>query len=117
MGLDRVALLLLEQAASAGDSGIDVFIASMSDVARVQALLLGEQLRDQFQHVRVQVHCGEGKFKAQLKKADQSGAQVALILGEDEVKSGEITVKNLRDGSDQYRITANDLARVIDSIE
>ena len=116
MGLDRLALLMLEQHTAPGDSGIDIFIASMGDVARAQALLLGEQLRDQFQDVRVQVHCGDGKFKAQLKKADQSGAQVALILGEDEVKAGEITVKNLRDGSDQYRITGKGLAKIIDSI-
>jgi histidyl-tRNA synthetase len=117
MGLDRVALLMLEQQATTGDTGIDVYIASMGEVARVQALLLGEQLRDRFQQARVQVHCGEGKFKAQLKKADQSGARIALILGEDEIRSGEITVKNLRDGSDQYRITEKDLARVMDSIE
>jgi histidyl-tRNA synthetase len=116
MGLDRVALLMLEQDAAADESGIDVFVASMGELARAQALLLGEQLRDQFQHVRVQVHCGDGKFKAQLKKADQSGAQVALILGEDEVRSGQITVKNLRDGSDQYPISANNLGKVIDSI-
>jgi len=117
MGLDRLALLMLEQNTTAGDSGIDVFIASMGDVARAQALLLGEQLRDQFQDVRIQVHCGDGKFKAQLKRADQSGAQVALILGEDEVQAGEITVKNLRDGSEQYRVTGKDLANVIDSIK
>ncbi|MDK1022618.1 MAG: histidine--tRNA ligase [Gammaproteobacteria bacterium] len=116
MGLDRLALLMLEQTDTAGGSGIDVFIASMGDAARARALLLGEQLRDQFQDVRVQVHCGGGKFKAQLKKADQSGAQIALILGEDEVKAGEITVKNLRDESDQYRITGKNLDKVIDKI-
>lgn len=116
MGLDRLALLILEQKNPPGDSGIDVFIASMGGIARAQALLLGEKLRDQFQEVRVQVHCGNGKFKAQLKKADQSGAQIALILGEDEVEAGEISVKNLRDESVQYRITNKDLARVIDSI-
>ena len=82
--------------------------------ARAHALLIGEQLRNQFRDLKTQVHCGGGKFKAQLKRADQSGAQLALILGEDELQTGEITVKNLRDGSDQYRIKEKDLHKAID---
>jgi len=81
MGLDRVALLLLEQGAAPSESETDVFIVSTEDVARAHALLIGEQLRNQFRDLKIQVHCGGGKFKAQLKRADQSGAQLALILG------------------------------------
>ena len=44
------------------------------------------------------VHCGDGKFKSQLKKADASGASLALILGEEEISSGTIGVKSLRTG-------------------
>lgn len=50
----------------------------------------------------VLVHCGAGKFKAQMKKADASGAELALILGEDEVAAGTVSVKSLRrDGSQE----------------
>ncbi|MDA0979019.1 MAG: His/Gly/Thr/Pro-type tRNA ligase C-terminal domain-containing protein, partial [Proteobacteria bacterium] len=53
---------------------------------------------DQVQGCRVLVHCGDGKFKSQLKKADASGASLALILGEEEISSGTIGVKSLRTG-------------------
>ena len=98
MGLDRLALMLeadFEPAAVA-----DVYIASIGDAARDHALLFAEKLR-QTLNLRIVVHCGDGKFKAQLKKADASGAQVALIIGEDELSRGEATIKPLRDNAEQ----------------
>jgi histidyl-tRNA synthetase len=59
-------------------------------------LIFAEQLRDALPQLKLQVHCGGGSFKSQFKKADKSGAEFALILGEDEVKRGEVAVKNLR---------------------
>jgi histidyl-tRNA synthetase len=58
--------------------------------------LLADQLRDEHSWLRVQTHCGGGSFKSQMKKADKSGAQFALLLGEDEVANGTVTVKDLR---------------------
>ena len=55
-------------------------------------------------------HCGGGNFKKQLKRADKSGARWALILGDDELAAGQITVKDLRDGS-QQQLAMADLAQ------
>lgn len=108
MGLDRLALML---AALTGDAAeVDIYMVSQSDTARAAALGLAERLRDSLQGKAVQVHCGTGKFKAQLKKADASGASLALILGEEEVESGTVSVKSLRTREEQITITQSELA-------
>jgi histidyl-tRNA synthetase len=57
---------------------------------------LAEQLRTALPAVRLETHCGGGGFKSQIKKADKSGAAVAIILGEDELSSNTVQVKFLR---------------------
>jgi histidyl-tRNA synthetase len=49
-------------------------------------------------------NCGGGNFKNQLKKADKSGADIALILGEDEAKAGKVTIKFLREEVEQQTL-------------
>ena len=107
MGLDRLALMLAEQQEL--DSKVDVYLVSQGDAARAGALKLAEMLRDQLPGTNVLVHCGGGKFKAQLKKADISGAQLAVILGEDEMSSGSVGVKSLRISGEQVEINQSEL--------
>jgi histidyl-tRNA synthetase len=102
LGLDRIALMLEENFKHA--SNADVYVASVGDAARQQALLLAEAVRTDFPGLRTIVHCGDGKFKAQLKRADASGARLALIIGEDEAASHQVSIKSLRDDSDQVTI-------------
>jgi histidyl-tRNA synthetase len=113
MGLDRIALMLAELENRQETPAADVYIASIGNTARQAALLLAEQVRNENDDMKVLVHCGEGKFKSQLKKADQSGARIALILAEDEMLTDEVTVKNLRDGTEQYRISRKDIPDVL----
>ena len=54
-----------------------------------------ERLRDALPELKIQMHCGGGSIKSQMKKADKSGAELVLLIGEDE--SGRIVVKYLRD--------------------
>lgn len=72
---------------------------------------MAEALRSQ--GFAVQLHCGGGSFKAQMKRADASGATLALILGEDEVAAAEVTVKTLREGGTQQRVAVDRLPEVI----
>ena len=58
---------------------------------------MAERLRDQ--SIDVLFHCGGGSFKAQMKKADASGAHFAAIIGDDEAAAGEVTLKYLRETS------------------
>ena len=107
MGLDRLSLMLEERFEAR--PAADIYIASMGDVARHQALLLAERIRDALPGVRVMVHCSEGKFKAQLKKADASLARVALVIGDEEVASDAIGVKQLRGDGQQASVRASDI--------
>ena len=107
MGLDRLALMLMEKREEPANA--DVYLVSVGEGTRGAALKLAEQLRDGLPEKRTVMHCGDGKFKSQMKKADASGAQLALILGEDEMASGRIGLKRLRETSDQIQIQQNEL--------
>ena len=54
------------------------------------------------------MHCGGGSFKTQMRRADASGARHAVIIGDDEVQAGAVTVKPLRDSSQQVRLALDD---------
>jgi len=72
-------------------------------------LVLAEKLRGQIAGLRIQSNLGAGSFKAQFKRADRSGAPLALVLGEDELEQGQVTVKHLRDRSGQEQVALDDL--------
>jgi histidyl-tRNA synthetase len=107
MGIERLVLMLEtldvmpERQAQA-----DVFIVSVGEKADIEALKIAEQLRDAMPAVKVLVNCGGGSFKSQFKKADKSGASVAVVLGEDELQGGEAAVKPLRAGQGEQQLVA-----------
>lgn len=110
IGLER---LLLLQAAVQGESvasDADVFIAAVGEGTAAAGLLLAEALRDALPDLRVLVNCGGGSFKSQFKRADKSGARFALVLGEDEVKNGTISLKWLREEHEQQTLAQADVA-------
>jgi len=101
MGLERLVEM---QAVSAHLREIDsphVYLIISGDAARQRGISLAEELRDQVSGLRVQLHCGGGSFKSQFKRADRSGAEMALILGDDEVSRNEIGFKPLRSNEEQ----------------
>ena len=110
IGLDRLALMLENKFFPPAEA--DVFIVS-EQVARPQALVVAEKLRNWRTGLRVVTHCGDGKFKSQFKKADASGAQVAVIIGESEIQAGTVTVKPLRGQSDQQTVNESDMADLL----
>jgi histidyl-tRNA synthetase len=106
MGVERLVLMLQTlQCIPAGlDKTADVYIASVGDGAGVAALQIAETLRSGLEQLRVQVDCTGGGFKGQLKRADKSGADYALLIGEEELAQGVVTVKPLRGGAEQARV-------------
>ncbi len=106
MGVERLVLMLQTlQCIPAGlDKTADVYIASVGDGASVAALQIAETLRSGLEQLRVQVDCTGGGFKGQLKRADKSGADYALLIGEEELAQGVVTVKPLRGGAEQARV-------------
>jgi len=98
--------MLLDELGAVPDSvaqQVDLYLVAVGDVT-VQAMQLAEQLRTDLSSVRVESHCGGGSFKSQMKKADKSGATVAVILGENELSSGTVGVKFLREERPQETV-------------
>ncbi len=114
MGVERL-VLLLDAAGVVPDSiarQVDVYLVAAGDV-QAEALKLGEELRTHCSTLRVQNHCGGGNLKKQMKKANESGAIVALILGENEVASGEVAIKFLREDKQQQLVSVVEVANFL----
>ena len=118
IGLERLVLLLQAIEAIPQELGqiADVYIVAVGDVQR-QAFQLAETLRNELPHLRIITHCGGGNFKNQLKKADKSTADLALILGEDEVAKGVVAVKFLREDQPQQIISLNEMVGFLKNLE
>lgn len=97
MGMERL-LSLVELASSAQAATVaDVYVISVGSLAQTEGLCLAEAVRTALPNLKVLFNAGGGSFKSQFKRADKSGAQFALILGEDEVQQSVIAVKSMRD--------------------
>ena len=97
MGMERLILLLEACGAQqAAPQYADLYVVSMGAVAQQQAIITTEQLRDNMPALRIVQHNGGGSLKSQMKKADRSGARIALIWGEDEVAAGTVSIKSMR---------------------
>ncbi len=106
MGIERLMALWDATQADALVDRVEVYIAHSGAGTQAAAFTLAERLRDG--GFATLMHCGGGSFKSQMKRADASGAMVALILGEDEVAAGEVTFKPLR-GGEQMRVNLDDV--------
>jgi histidyl-tRNA synthetase len=103
-GIERLVLALPEAAVPEA-APPSVFVASLGDPAREVALALLRDLRQA--GIRAQMDLEGRSLKGQMKRADRLKAPIVLILGDDEVTSGEVTVRNMR-SSEQYRIRRAD---------
>lgn len=96
IGMERLVELYKVCGGAMDAAHADVYVVAAGDGALAAALQLAEALRDSRPGLAVEMNCGGGGFKAQMRRADASGAAVALILGEDEIKAGTVAVKPLR---------------------
>ncbi|MFK3875983.1 histidine--tRNA ligase [Pantoea agglomerans] len=102
MGMER--LVLLVQAVNPEfepTSNVDVYVIASGPGVQSAAMQLAEKLRDEAPELRLMTNFGGGNFKKQFARADKWGARVALVLGEDEVKAGQVVIKDLRRGEQQ----------------
>src|SRR6185436_7394432 len=96
MGVERVVELTRLAGQLPAAPVPDVFVMAQGEAPQRTALKLAEQLRDAFPGRGIVVHCGAAKFKTQFRRADESGARLALIVGDDELARGVIALKPLR---------------------
>ncbi|MBE9562543.1 MAG: histidine--tRNA ligase, partial [Proteobacteria bacterium] len=82
-----------------------------------QGLHLAESLRNALPNLRLLVNCGNGSFKSQFKRADKSGAKLALILAEDELANQKITLKYLREKRPQVILAQSELINYLKNLD
>jgi len=113
MGMER--LVLLVQAVNPEFEPtriVDVYVIASGQGVQSAAMQLAEKLRDADPALKMMTNFGGGNFKKQFARADKWGARIALVLGEDEVKAGQVVVKDLRTG-DQQTLAQSDAAATL----
>lgn len=103
MGLERLVSMLQDQHRVQESTANDIYLVMVGENTLKVGQKLAQQLRDEFSRLRLVVHAGGGSFKSQLKKADKSGASIALILGEQEIEESSINIKFLRQDREQVK--------------
>jgi len=117
LGIERLVLMLtsLDKVQNIRPT-VDVYFIMLGEGVENTANSLAEQWRDQVIDIRIQCHCGGGNMKKQMKRADKSGAQIALILGDDELAKKQITVKYLRGQNEQQSMPFEQVANLLASL-
>lgn len=110
MGQERLVELMRTQSPS-NRLAPHVYLVMAGEGTIERGMQLAEHLRQNINGIRVQINLGDGSFKSQFKRADRSGAALALVLGEDELQHGAITIKHLRDDSGQEQLTLDEITR------
>jgi histidyl-tRNA synthetase len=115
LGEERIVEIMRLQQRAGDDAYADVYVVLGGTAAEAAGLGVAESLRDAVPGLRVEMNCGGGSFKSQLKRADRSGARFAVILGDEEVARGIAALKPLREEEGQAEVPlaglAHELAR------
>ncbi|THA09788.1 histidine--tRNA ligase [Rodentibacter pneumotropicus] len=115
MGLERLVLLVQEVNSNIPlKSAVDIYVIHQGENTTLAALQLAEKIRSELPHLRVMQHCSGGNFKKQFKRADKSGAALALVIGESEVQNNQVVVKHLHGGVEQQTF---EMGQVVDYIQ
>ncbi|MES1947126.1 Histidine--tRNA ligase [Salinisphaera sp. C84B14] len=113
LGVERLIALMLDQNVPLDDLKPQVYLIHTGDSTSARVPALAEALRDALPELRLRVHAGGGSMKSQFKRADKSGAQLALIFGDDEAAADEIQIKPLTDAREQERVAIDAAAERI----
>jgi histidyl-tRNA synthetase len=111
MGVERLLALWVDQGYQHEKPAPDVYLVHQGAAAQILAFMVAEQLRDAA--LNVQLHCGGGSFKSQMKRADVSGAQLAVIIGDNEAAANEVSLKPLRETGEQHRVAVSMVTNAI----
>lgn len=110
MGLERLVLLVQEVNKSIPvKSAVDIYVVYQGEGTTLAAFQLAEKLRSELPHLSTMLHCSGGNFKKQFRRADKSGATLALVLGESEVQNNQVVVKHLLGEAEQQTIDVDNL--------
>src|SRR5210317_1769271 len=113
MGIERFVALYEACGGQAPDSAADVYIVAVGEGTLQRAVGLAEQLRDAIAGIRVEMNLGGGSFKSQMKRADNSKADYALILGERELAEGRVGLKPMHTREEQASVGLDEVASML----
>ena len=111
LGLERLIALLEACGIEPGDASPHVYLVLVGEPAVRQGMVFADELRNAVSGLRVQANCGGGSFKSQFKRADRSGAELALVIADDEVGRGEVTIKPLRADGEQQTVSRQEIVQ------
>lgn len=113
LGMERLLALVEMQEDFQVDPIVDAYMIRVGSEAEKFGMRLAEQIRTELPGLKLQVHCGGGSFKSQFKKADKSGAEYAIIIGDDEASRNEVALKFLRVEQEQQTLSAAELIHML----
>jgi histidyl-tRNA synthetase len=113
MGIDRLVLMLQDQQKVITQKSTDIYFVMAGANTAKHGQKLAEMLRNELPGIHLVAHSGGGSFKSQMKKADKSGASLAIILGESEVEKTTVNIKFLRQDQQQLEIDQTQLVSQI----
>jgi histidyl-tRNA synthetase len=113
LGIERIVELQRAEGADGSERPADAFVIAAGDEARRKAFKIVEELRDRLPGLRLSIGSPAAGFKAQMRRADKSGARYALILGDAEIAADRVGVKPLREERPQELLTVDDCARLL----
>jgi histidyl-tRNA synthetase len=116
MGIERLLALIETSANIPVTRTVDVYMIRVGETAEREGLRFAEVIRNEAPGLKLQVNCGGGSFKSQFKKADKSGAEYAVILGDDEVSRGEVSIKSLRDQQEQQTLSRQQMCAFLQDL-
>jgi histidyl-tRNA synthetase len=116
LGLERLLALLQAGTADIPLHHPHVYLVLNGLQAVQHGMVFAEQLRTAMPGLRLLTNCGNGSFKSQFKRADRSGAGIALVMGDNEAREGTVILKSLRDETEQETLPQQQVAARISAV-
>ena len=114
IGLERLIELVDVSGQNEQNNPLKIYIVAVGSKADRERFLLAEELRDAYQNLSIERNLNGGHFKQQFKRADKAGADIALILGDDEISKQTVGVKPMRSEGHQETVDRKELLSIID---
>ena len=114
IGMERLTELVEVSVEKAENSQPKIYIVAVGEGAEIHASIMAETIRDENQNYAVEVNIDGGNFKQQFRRADKSGAELAIIVGEQEIEQGTISLKPLKSDGEQKTVKQEELIGQLD---
>ena len=114
IGMERLTELVELSVEKAENSQPKIYIVAVGEGAEIHASIMAETIRDENQNYAVEVNMDGGNFKQQFRRADKSGAELAIIVGEQEIEQGTISLKPLKSDGEQKTVKQEELIGQLD---